>query len=355
LEGVNKNMKRIILVALLVVMMAVPSVASAAVRVGVAMPTQSLQRWNQDGGNMKAQLEEAGYVVDLQYANNDVALQVSQIENMILNGAEILVIASIDGSSLGTVLATAKDEGIPVIAYDRLIMATDAVSYYATFDNYMVGTIQGEYLVEKLELATRTEPVNIEIVGGSADDNNARYFYQGAYDAIAPYIESGMVVIPSGQTAFETIATAAWSSERAQARMDNLIAAHYSDGRKLDAVLCSNDSTALGVTNSLVNAGFEEFPVITGQDCDVANMKNILAGRQSMSIFKDTRTLASNVVGMVQAILSGQEPTINDTETYDNGVKVVPTFLSAPVFADINNYYELLVESGYYTADQLGL
>lgn len=251
-------MKRILLVVLLVAVMAFPSMASAAVRIGVAMPTQSLQRWNQDGANMKAQLEAAGYVVDLQYANNDVALQVSQLENMILNGADILVIASIDGASLGTVLAIAKDEGIPVIAYDRLIMATDAVSYYATFDNYMVGTIQGEYLVDKLELATRTDPVNIEIVGGSADDNNARFFYQGAYDAIAPYIESGIVVVPSGQIAFESVATMAWSSERAQARMDDLIAANYSDGTPLHAVLCSNDSTALGVTNSLVNAGFEE-------------------------------------------------------------------------------------------------
>src|SRR5690554_5688491 len=254
-------MKRILLVVLLVAVMAFPSMASAAVRIGVAMPTQSLQRWNQDGANMKAQLEAAGYVVDLQYANNDVALQVSQLENMILNGADILVIASIDGASLGTVLAIAKDEGIPVIAYDRLIMATDAVSYYATFDNYMVGTIQGEYLVDKLELATRTDPVNIEIVGGSADDNNARFFYQGAIDAIQPYLDSGIVVVPSGQIAFESVATMAWSSERAQARMDNLIAAHYSDGTRLDAVLCSNDSTALGVTNSLVNAGFEEFPV----------------------------------------------------------------------------------------------
>ena len=347
--------KTVLIVALLVVLAFSGVVASAATRIGVAMPTQSLQRWNQDGGNMKAQLEAAGYVVDLQYANNDVALQISQLENMILNGAEILVIASIDGSALGTVLEIAKDEGIPVIAYDRLIMETDAVSYYATFDNYMVGTIQGEYLVEALNLKNRTDSVNIEIVGGSADDNNARYFYQGAYDALEPYIKSGKVVIPSGQVAFEAIATMAWSSERAQSRMDNLIAAHYSDGRKLDAVLCSNDSTALGVTNSLAGAGFEEFPVITGQDCDVANMKNILAGRQSMSIFKDTRTLAEKVVGMIQAMAEGSEPEINDTETYDNGVKVVPTYLCAPVFADADNYYELLVESGYYTEDQLGI
>src|SRR5690554_2582660 len=319
------------------------------------MRTQSLQRWNQDGANMKERFEAVGYEVDLQFANNNVALQVSQIENMILNGADVLVISAIDGASLGTVLEIAKDEGIPVIAYDRLIMETDAVSYYATFDNYMVGTIQGEYLVEALELDTRTDPVNMEFTGGSPDDNNARYFFQGAWDVIEPYIESGVVVVPSGQTEFEQIATLAWSSATSQARMDNLIAANYSDGVRLDAVLCSNDSTALGVTNSLVNAGFEDsnFPLITGQDCDIANVKNIIAGLQAMSIFKDTRTLAKNVVGMVEAIVNGEEPEINDTETYFNGVYTVPTFLSAPVFADINNYEELLIESGYYTADQL--
>lgn len=346
-------MKRLVWLILAILILAVPTAAAAQVKVGVAMPTQSLQRWNQDGNNMKLQLESFGYTVDLQYANNDVALQISQLENMILGGAEILVIASIDGSALGTVLEVAKDEGIPVIAYDRLIMATDAVSYYATFDNYMVGTIQGQYLIETLDLENLEGSVNLEIVGGSPDDNNARYFYQGAYDAIAPYIASGKVVIPSGQTTFEAIATPTWSSERAQARMDNLIAAHYSDGRKLDAVLCSNDSTALGVTNSLAGAGFEEFPVITGQDCDIANVKNIIAGRQSMSIFKDTRTLASKVVSMIEAIVDGAEPEINDTETYFNGVEIVPTYLCAPVFADINNYQELLIESGYYTEEQL--
>jgi len=348
-----KKLFSVILLAVLV--LAAASTAWAQVRIGIAMPTQSLQRWNQDGANMKQRFEEAGYVVDLQYANNNVALQISQIENMILGGADVLVISAIDGASLGTVLEIAKDEGIPVIAYDRLIMETDAVSYYATFDNYMVGTIQGKYLVEALDVDNRTDPVNIEIVAGSPDDNNARYFYQGAIDQIMPYIEAGKVVVPSGQIAFEQVATLEWSSERAQARMDNLIAAHYSGGQKLHAVLCSNDSTALGVTNSLLGAGFtkEEFPLITGQDCDIANTKNIIAGYQAMSVFKDTRTLAAQVVKMVQAIVNGEEPEVNDTETYFNGVFVVPTYLCEPVFADINNYEELLIESGYYTREQL--
>ncbi len=350
-----KKLLTVVLLAALV--LAASTAAMAAVRVGISMPTQSLQRWNQDGANMKERFEAIGYEVDLQFANNNVALQVSQIENMILNGADVLVISAIDGASLGTVLEIAKDEGIPVIAYDRLIMETDAVSYYATFDNYMVGTIQGKYLVEALDLDNRTDPVNIEITAGAPDDNNARYFYQGAMDQLMPYIEAGKVVVPSGQIAFEQVATLEWSSERAQARMDNLIAANYAGGLKLHAVLCSNDSTALGVTNSLIGAGFtkEEFPLITGQDCDIANTKNIIAGYQAMSVFKDTRTLAEQVVKMVQAIVNGEEPEVNDTETYFNGVFVVPTYLCEPVFADINNYEELLIESGYYTREQLGL
>ncbi|MDI9418589.1 MAG: sugar ABC transporter substrate-binding protein [Bacillota bacterium] len=317
------------------------------------MPTQSLQRWNQDGANIKALLEEKGYEVDLQYANNDVALQVSQLENMILGGADILVIASIDGSALGTVLAVAKEEGIPVIAYDRLIMETDAVSYFTTFDNYMVGVMQGQYIVDALDLENAEGTFNIEIFAGSPDDNNALHVYSGGFSAIKPYIESGKLVVPSGQTAFEIVATPQWSTERAQARMDNLIAANYTGDTELHAVLCPNDSTALGVINSLAGAGFEEFPIITGQDCDIATVKNIIAGRQSMSIFKDTRILAARAVAMIEAIVNGEEPEINDTESYFNGIFYVPTYLCEPVFADIDNYYELLIDGGYYTPEQI--
>lgn len=351
--------KNLIILLVLSMMLIISSVTvfAASGKIGVAMPTQSLQRWNQDGANMKAQLEAAGYTVDLQYANNNVATQISQLENMILGGVDILVIASIDGSALGTVLDTAKQEGIPVIAYDRLIMESDAVSYYATFDNYMVGTIQGTYLVDALNLNNRTNPAYIEIFGGSPDDNNARYFFGGAWDVIEPYVGSGKVVVRSGQTDFEQIATQAWSSANAQSRMDNLIASNYSAGQGLDAVLASNDSTALGAINSLIGAGFEvdNFPVVTGQDCDIANMRNILAGYQSMSIFKDTRTLATQVVEMVKAIGNGEKPEINNTTDYDNGTGIIPTYLCEPVFADINNYEELLINSGYYTASQLGL
>lgn len=327
--------------------------AGAGGLIGVAMPTKDLQRWNQDGSNMEAQLKEAGYEVDLQYAGNDVATQVSQIENMIANGCQLLVVASIDGDSLGTALQQAKDANVPVIAYDRLIMNSDAVSYYATFDNYMVGTKQGEYIVDALDLANAEGPFNLEIFTGDPGDNNANFFYGGAMDVLQPYIDEGKLVVQSGQIDFATVATANWSSETAQSRMENIISSYYGGGENIDVVLCSNDSTALGVENALEASYNGEWPVITGQDCDVANVKNMIAGKQSMSIFKDTRELATQVVKMVDAIMTGAEAPINDTETYDNGTGVIPSYLCEPVFADVTNYKELLIDSGYYTEADL--
>ena len=326
---------------------------AAGSKVGVAMPTKDLQRWNQDGSNMEAELKAAGYEVDLQYASNDVQTQVSQIENMINNGCNVLVIASIEGDSLGTVLATAKEKNIPVIAYDRLIMNTDAVSYYATFDNYMVGTKQGEYIRDQLKLDSEAGPFNLEVTTGDPGDNNARYFYQGAIDVLQPYIDEGKLVVKSGQLDFDQVATASWSSENAQSRAENIVSSNYSDGSNIDAWLCSNDSTAQGVVAALDANYNGEWPIITGQDCDIVSVQNMIAGKQSMSIFKDTRTLASQVVKMVGQILSGETVDVNDTETYDNGTGVIPSYLCEPVFADINNYKELLIDSGYYTEDQL--
>ena len=322
-------------------------------KVGVAMPTKDLQRWNQDGANMEKLLKEAGYDVDLQYASNDINTQVTQIENMISSGCDVLVIASIDGDSLGTVLEQAKQKKIPVIAYDRLIMNSDAVTYYATFDNYMVGTKQGQYIEEQLGLKEGKGGYNMEIFTGDPGDNNARFFYGGAMDVLNPYIEAGQITVPSGQIDFDTVATANWASDAAQARMEAIISSNYADGTKLDAVMCSNDSTAFGVTNALVANNISPYPIITGQDCDIANVKNMLDGKQSMSIFKDTRTLAQKTVEMVDAILKGGTAPTNDTSTYNNGVKTVPSYLCEPVFADVNNYKELLIDSGYYTADQL--
>ncbi len=327
--------------------------SSGGKKVGVSMPTKDLQRWNQDGANMEKELKAAGYEVDLQFASNDVQTQVSQIENMISSGANVLVIAAIEGSSLGEALDMAKEANIPVIAYDRLIMNSDAVSYYATFDNYKVGTVQGTYVKDTLDLDNAAGPFNIEFTAGDPGDNNAGFFFNGAYDVLKGYIESGKLNVVSGQKTFDEVATPTWATETAQNRAENILSSYYADGTELDVWLCSNDSTALGVENALAANYSGKYPIITGQDCDIENTKNMIAGKQSMSVFKDTRTLASQVVKMVGQILSNQTVDVNDTKTYDNGVKVVPSFLCEPVFADANNYKTILIDSGYYTEDQL--
>lgn len=346
--------KRLVVLTSMLAVAAMGTMANAeGEKIGVAMPTQDLQRWNQDGSNMKSELEAKGYEVDLQYAGNDSATQASQIENMIANGDQLLVVASIDGDSLGTVLAQAKEANIPVIAYDRLIMNTDAISYYATFDNYLVGKTQGEYLVDALDLENADGPFNLEIVTGDPGDNNVNFFYGGAMDVLQPYLDSGKLVVPSGQIAKEEVATANWATDAAQSRFENILSSNYADGTNLDAVLASNDSTALGVENALAANYTGEYPIITGQDCDIANVANIVAGKQAMSVFKDTRALASQVVTMVDAILTGEEVPVNDTETYDNGTGVIPSYLCEPVAVTKDNYKEMLIDSGYYTEDQI--
>lgn len=347
------NKKVLLVTAIAAAAMCTTTVFAEGEKVGVSMPTKDLQRWNQDGENMEAQLKEAGYEVELQYASNDPSTQLNQIKTMIGNGANVLVIAAIEGDSLGEALDMAAEYEIPVIAYDRLLMNSDAVSYYATFDNYKVGTVQGNYIVEALDLENADGPFNLEITAGDPGDNNAGYFYQGAIDVLQPYIDAGKLVIPSGQVAFEEVATPQWKTDTAQSRAENILSSYYADGTNVDVWLCSNDSTALGVETALAANYSGEYPVITGQDCDIENTKNMIAGKQSMSVFKDTRTLASQVVKMVGQIINGEEVDVNDTETYDNGVTVVPSYLCDPVFADVNNYKELLLDSGYYTEDQL--
>ena len=327
-----------------------------AALVGVSMPTKDLQRWNQDGANMEAKLKEAGYEVDLQFAANDPSMQISQIENMIANGAKVVVISAIDGEALGTVLEQAKEAGVAVIAYDRLIMGSDAVTYYATFDNYLVGVMQGQYIADTLDLANAGDKVyNIEFITGDPGDNNINFFYDGALSVLQQYLDAGTLQCPSGQTEKAVVATANWATDAAQARFENILGSFYADGTQLDAVLASNDSTALGVENALAASYTGKYPVITGQDCDIAIMKNLIEGRQGMSVFKDTRTLAAKVVEMVDAIMKGAEPPINDTETYDNGTGIIPSFLCEPVACTADNYQEIVIESGYYTEADLGL
>jgi putative multiple sugar transport system substrate-binding protein len=335
----------------------VPAV-SAAGRVGVAMPAQSLQRWNQDGANMKAQLTAAGYEVDLQFAgDNEVPVQVAQIENMVSSGCEVLVISAVDGNALTPVLNDAKTRGVKVIAYDRLIMNSDAVAYYATFDAFKVGAIQGRFIHDRLKLDSTPGPYNVEFFTGDPGDNNVNFFFGGAMSVLKPYIADGKLVVKSGQIEQAQAATPNWSTEKAQARMENIITAmgYSPNGTKLDAVYASNDSLANGITNALVGAGYSaaNFPILTGQDCDTTAVKNILSGTQSMSIFKDTRMLAAMVVKMVDAAMKGTQPEINDMKRYDNGMGIIPSYLYDPIICTVDNYKALLIDSGYYTEEQL--
>ena len=346
-------MKKVISILLCMLMVCVSISALAdGQKVGVSMPTKDLQRWNQDGENMKNLLEEAGYEVDLQFASNDVQQQLNQVTNMINNGAKVVIISAVEGSSLGSALDLAKEKGVTVIAYDRLLMESDAVSYYATFDNYKVGTVQGTYIKEALDLDNAAGPFNLEVTAGDPGDNNALYFYQGAIDVLKPYIDAGKLVVKSGQLEFADVATPTWKTEVAQNRATSVLA-NYADGSDIDAWLCSNDSTALGVINALEDNYDGKWPIITGQDCDKSNVKKMIEGKQSMSVFKDTRTLAAQVVKMVGQILKGETVDVNDTTTYNNNVITVPSFLCEPVFGSADNYMELLIESGYYTLEDI--
>ena len=330
-----------------------PAAEANGKKVGVAMPTQSSERWIKDGANMKEQLEALGYEVDLQYAEDDVQAQVSQIENMIASGVNCLVIASIDSSALVNVEKQAKDAGITVIAYDRLLMDTDAVSYYATFDNKGVGTAIGKYIVDNAGLDP-ANPQTIELFMGSPDDNNAHMLYAGLMEQIQPYLDNGALVCKSGQLDFDSNNTLRWDQQTAMKRCEDLLTRYYAD-EELDICATAYDGLAYGCMAALEGAGYTEanWPLITGQDAELMATKHIISGKQTMSIAKDTRILASKCVTMVQAVLEGAEPEINDTEQYNNNVIVVPSYLCEPQPVDKNNYKEILVDTGYYTEEQL--
>lgn len=338
--------------------------AAAGGLIGIAMPTKSLERWNNDGTHLEELLKTAGYTTSLQYADNKVDQQITQLQNMINQNPEVLVIASIDGAALGPVLAQAKAKNITVIAYDRLINGTGDVDYYATFDNYKVGQLQGQFIETQLGLKDGKGPFNLEPFAGSPDDNNAKFFFSGAWDVLKPYVDKGQLVVPSGKAPasdaeWTKIGIQSWKSETAQSEMDNRLNSFYQD-KKVNVVLSPNDSLALGIEQSLVSQGYKagtDWPIVTGQDADPANVKNMLAGKQSMTVWKDTRTLGDQVAKMVDQIVKGEKVTVNDEKAYDNGKKVVPTFLLPPqvVTNDKADITKSLVDSGFYKAVDLGL
>ena len=326
--------------------------------IGIAMPTKSSLRWISDGDSLKSALESKGYSVDLQYAEDDIPNQLAQIENMVTKGVKALVIASIDGTTLSAVLQQAADAGIKVIAYDRLIRDSGNVDYYTTFDNFQVGVLQANSLVKGLkERFPDTKPWNVELFGGSPDDNNAFFFYDGAMSVLQPLIDSGDIVIKSGQTGMDKVGTLRWDGAVAQARMDNILSANYSDGSRVDAVLSPYDGLSRGIISSLRGVGYgtadQPWPIVTGQDAETPSVKAIIAGEQFSTVYKDTRELAKTTADLVDTVLTGSTPEGLDTETYNNGVKVVPSILLTPYEVDATNYKELVVDSGYIKESDL--
>ncbi|MET3924346.1 multiple monosaccharide ABC transporter substrate-binding protein [Devosia sp. 2618] len=326
--------------------------------IGIAMPTQSSLRWISDGNELKTALEAKGYSVDLQFAEDDIPNQLAQIENMVTKGVKALVIGSIDGTTLSAVLQQAADAGIKVVAYDRLIRDTPNVDLYTTFDNFQVGVLQASSIVKGLEARfPDTKPWNVELFGGSPDDNNAFFFYDGAMSVIQPLIDSGAVVIKSGQQGMDTVGTLRWDGAVAQARMDNILSANYSDGSRVDGVLSPYDGLSRGIISSLRGVGYGSadlpWPIISGQDAEAPSVKAIIAGEQYSTIYKDTRELAKTTADLVDTLVSGGTPEGLDTKTYDNGVKVVPSILLTPYEVDATNYQKLVIDSGYLKAEEV--
>lgn len=336
--------------------------ANSGKSVGIAMPTSTLDRWNSDGKFLQYRFESAGFDVDLRYSENDATRQNNDILAMINKGVDLLLIAAVDGTKLSGTLETAKEKGIPVVAYDRLIMDTHALTYYVSFDNRAVGRLQGEFVRDQLALDSGSDSYNIEFVAGDPADNNAKYFYDGAYDVLEPYIESGRLVIPSGKDSFDQVATPEWSMDKAKANMKDTLAKYYSNGTQLDVVLCANDSTALGAAQALnIVYNGKNYPIITGQDGDVANLKNIVDGKQAMTVYKNVRDEASVTYEVCKMILDGEIPTSKlveklpidvsfDSESYNNGVKYVQSYLLLPSVITKDNM-QLLVDCGLYEWD----
>ncbi|MER5401373.1 multiple monosaccharide ABC transporter substrate-binding protein [Streptomyces sp. NPDC002599] len=326
--------------------------------IGISMPTKSSERWIGDGNNVVKDLEAKGYKTKLAFGEDDPDQQVSQIENMITQGVKALIIAAIDNKSMNNVLQQAADANIPVISYDRLILGTKNVDYYASFDNSKVGELQGNYILQKLGLAdgSKKGPFNIELFAGSNDDNNTKYFFGGAMKVLQPYIDKKQLVVKSGQTALNQVTTLRWDGGTAQKRMDDILTSSYKSAR-VDAVLSPYDGISIGILSALKSDDYgsksKPLPVVTGQDAELASVKSIIADEQTMTVYKDTRELAKVAGSMVDAALKGKKPELNDTTTYDNGTKVVPAFLLQPVGVDKSNYEKELVGTGYYKDSDL--
>lgn len=312
---------------------------AADATIGVALPQKTSENWVLAEELFNDGLREAGFDPIVQFANGGVSEQQNQIQAMVEQGAEVIVVGAIDGSQLGTQLEAAKDGGAYVIAYDRLVKNTEAVDLYIAFDNYQVGVLQGTALLEGLAERKGEGPYNIELIAGSPDDANSTPFFEGAMSVLQPRIDDGTLVVVSGQTTFEQVATQGWKAENAQRRMDTILAGSY-EGTELHGVLSPNDTLGRAALTAVAQAG-KDTPVVTGQDSEVESVKSIVAGEQYSTIYKDTRELVAQTIATIKALQAGEDPDVNDTESYDNDVKIVPAYLLTPIIVTQENAAEV--------------
>ena len=345
--------RRVMVTGLLAMLAGVQTARAQAQKtdVGLSMPTLALQRWVVDGLALVRSLDRLGYSSELQFANNDVPAQIAQIDGMLQKGVKLLIVAPIDGSTLGPILKKAAEQKVKVISYDRLIRNTPHIDYYATFDNFQVGVQQGTEIAKRLKLEESKGPFNIELFAGSPDDNNALFFYDGAMSVLKPYLDKGQLVVGSGQIGMEMVSTKAWSGATARLRFEKVLDKVYAKQR-LHAVLSPNDGIAIELLAALKKAGYGggalPLPVVGGQDADLQSVRSIIRQEQAFTIFKDTRELAQVTATMAQAILTNKKPLLNDEKTYNNGEKLIQSYLLKPVVVDVGNWREALVTSGYY-------
>ncbi|MFE7839388.1 multiple monosaccharide ABC transporter substrate-binding protein [Streptomyces sp. NPDC057474] len=324
--------------------------------IGIAMPTRASERWLTDGKSVVEDLQGKGYKTELVYGEDNPKTQVSQIEKLIKQGVDALIIAAIDNKSLNSALQQAADADIPVISYDRLILGTKNVDYYVSFDNEQVGRLQARHIIDKLGLEDGKGPFNIELFAGSPDDNNTKFFFDGAMHLLQPYLDNKQLVVPSGQTELDQITTLRWDGPTAQKRMTKVLAESYGS-EQVDAVLSPYDGISIGILSALKADGYgtagKPLPVVTGQDAELASVKSIIAGEQSQTIFKDLRQLAEVAANMADDILNGETPELNNRRAYKNGVKAVPAYLLQPISVDKSNYEYVLAASDLYTDAEL--
>ncbi|MET0992441.1 MAG: sugar-binding protein [Lacisediminihabitans sp.] len=311
--------------------------------IGVALPDKTSENWVLAGKLFTDGLTEAGFKPDVQYApsNNTASEQASQISTMNTKGAKVLIIGAFDGKQLGSQVKAAAANGATVIAYDRIIQDSKDVNYYVAYDNFKVGELQGQALLDGMkERYPSAKSYNIELFSGAQTDPNAKVFFDGALKVLQPKIDDGTLKVVSGQTSIAQTQTTGWLAANAQTRMDTLLAGSYSS-TELNGVLSPNDTLARAIIQSIKSAGKNTpvMPVVTGQDSEAASIPLIMSGEQYSTINKDTGALVKQAIDMVKELSKGKKASTNSDAT-NNGSVDVPTYYLPPTLVTAANAAE---------------